>query len=278
MSIQTFIPEVWSAALLSSLKKALVYGDLVNTDYEGDISEYGDTVTINSVSRPTISTYTPGSTTITPEQLTTAQRKLLIDQAKYFAFEVDDVDKRQAAGNMSSEAMTRAGYGLRKTADSFVAGLYTGVSSDNDLGTVTVTSGNAYDKLIDLGVKLDETDTPEDGRYVTVTPWYYGLLLKDDRFVRVDASGSSAGLRNGNVGMVDNMVVLKSNQCPSFDSGDDAIIQAGWNGAISYADQIIETEAYRSQTRFADVVRGLHVYGAKLTRPDNIATMRASQS
>src|SRR5258708_1971108 len=121
MSVDTFKPEVWSAVLLASLKKALVYGGVVNSDYEGEINEYGDTVTVNSVSRPTIRTYVPNSTTVTPDQLTTAARKLIIDQAKYFAFSVDDVDQRQARGDLIPAALSESAYGLADVADQFVA-------------------------------------------------------------------------------------------------------------------------------------------------------------
>src|SRR5665811_2580045 len=94
MAITNFIPEIWSAQLLTSLKKSLVFAGpgVVNSNYEGEIQQSGDTVRIVSISRPTVATYTKNSTTITPETLTDAQRSLLIDQSKYFAFEVDDID------------------------------------------------------------------------------------------------------------------------------------------------------------------------------------------
>lgn len=109
MSIDSFVPEVWSKSLLSSLKKSLVIAapGVVNRDYEGEINDQGDTVRINSISRPTVAAYVKGTTSIVPEQLTTAQRSLVVDQAYYFAFEVDDVDARQAAGNVIPEAMDR---------------------------------------------------------------------------------------------------------------------------------------------------------------------------
>ena len=97
MALDTFIPEVWTQELLSALEKATVIAapGVVNRDYEGEIAQAGDTVHINSIGDPTVATYTRGSTTITPEQLTTAQQSLVVDQAKYFAFLVDDIDARQ---------------------------------------------------------------------------------------------------------------------------------------------------------------------------------------
>lgn len=282
MSVNSFIPEVWSAVLLSSLKKTLVYGQprIANRNYEGEISEFGDTVTINSVGRPTVSTYTPNSTTITPEQLTTAQRKLVVDQAKYFSFYVDDVDARQVRndGGLMSEAMMEAAFALGDTADQFIAGLYTGAATANQLGTVSVTSGAlAYTQINKLGTKLDEANVPKQGRWVVVPPWYVELLLEEDKTVRVDASGTSEALRNGFVNRLLGFDLLESNNVPN-PTGDDYAIMAGFSGAISYAEQINKVEAFRPESAFEDAVKGLHLYGAKLVRPDGIATVLASQT
>jgi hypothetical protein len=225
-----------------------------------------------------VSTYTPGSTTITPEQLTDAQRALLIDQAKYFAFEVDDVDMRQArnGGALMSAAAAEAAYALRDVADQYVAGLYTGAASANALGTVSVTTAAlAYTQLRRLKVKLDEANVPQEGRYAVVPAWYHGLLLEDDRFVRVDASGTGEGLRNGQVGRALGFDILMSNNAPLV-TGDDYAVMAGHPSAITYAEQIVKTEAYRPDDSFSDAIKGLHLYGAKLVRPDAIATVVAS--
>jgi len=274
----TFIPTIWSSLMLDSLKKELVYAGpgVVNRDYEGDISSQGDSVKIRSMGRPTIGTYVKNSTTITPETLTDAQRTLLIDQAKYFAFEVDDIDAAQSTGGELETALMEATYGLRDVADQYVASLYTGAQSANQIGTVSVTTAAlAYTQLRRLAVKLDEANVPQEGRYVVVPPWYHGLLLEEDKFVRVDASGTSEGLRNGIVGRALGFDVLKSNNAPLV-TGDDYAIMAGHPSALSYAEQIVKVEAYRPEDSFSDAIKGLHVYGAKLVRPDSIATVVAS--
>jgi hypothetical protein len=274
----TFIPEIWSAMMLESLKKELVYAGpgVANRDYEGEIANMGDTVRIRSISRPTIASYTKGSTTITPEQLTDAQRALVIDQAKYFAFEVDDIDAAQSPGGELEAGLMEAVYGLRDVADQYVAGLYTGAQSANQIGTVSVTTAAlAYTQLRRLKVKLDEANVPQQGRYVVVPPWYHGLLLEEDKFVRVDASGTDQALRNGIVGRALGFDVLVSNNAPLV-TGDDYAVIAGYPKAISFAEQINKVEAYRPEDSFGDALKGLHVYGAKLVRPDGIATVIAS--
>ncbi len=283
MAINNFKPQIWSARLLVAWRTALVYGGpmVVNRDYEGDIADAGDVVKITSISDPTISDYTPNSTVITPEELTDAQRNLVIDQSKYWAFKVDDVDKRQAKGNVMTEAMSRAAYRLADVADRYIAGLYTGVASANNLGTISVvaaTPTDAYDDvLVPLKVALDEADVPTEGRYCVIPPWFTGRLLRDDRFVRADASGTTETLRNGLVGRAAGFSIMQSNNTPN-PTGDDNVIQAGVNAAVSFAEQINKTEAYRPESSFSDAVKGLALYGAKLVRPDGIAIATASQT
>lgn len=280
MAVNSFIPEVWSAQLLSSLKKSLVFAGpgVANRNYEGDIANYGDTVRITSISRPTIASYTKDVTSITPENLTDANRSLVIDQTKYFAFEVDDVDLRQArdGGALMDEAATEAAYALADTADQYVAGLYSGVDASNAISTTSITtSALAITGLLNLKTKLDTSNVPMGGRYVVVPPWYHALLLGADLFNRVDASGTADGLRNGMVGRAFGFDVYMSNNCVNV-TGDDYIVQAGVPGAITYAEQIAKVEAYRPEAAFSDAIKGLHLYGAKLVRPTAIATLTAS--
>ncbi|MEH0567805.1 P22 coat protein - protein 5 domain protein [Streptomyces scabiei] len=249
----------------------------MNRDYEGDIEEAGDTVRITSVSRPAIGTYVPGTTTITPEKLTTGQRTLVVDQAKYWAFSVDDVDKRQAKSNLIPAAMSEAAYGLADTIDQYVAGLYTQIQAANFLNVVGspidtyTTPTDAYDKvLVPLRTKLTKANVPSTGRYVIVPPEFYASLLLDSRFIKSDEAGTDAGLRNGYVGRAANFDIYESNNCP-VPTGDTTVVQAGVNAAITFAEQINKTEAYRPESSFSDAVKGLALYGAKVIRPDHLA-------
>lgn len=280
MAITNFIPEVWSAQLLSSLKKSLVYAGpgVVSRDYEGEIANTGDTVRITSVSRPTVASYVKNSTTIAPENLTDAQRTLVIDQAKYFAFEIDDIDLRQSrdGGRLMAEAAQEAAYALADTADQYVAALYTEADAGNALGTVAITSAAlAVTNLVNMKVKLDSANVPTAGRYVVVPPWYHGWLLQSDLFVRLDASGTTEGLRNGVVGRAFGFDVLVSNNSINV-TGDDWSVLAGHPSAITFAEQITKVEAYRPENAFSDALKGLHLYGAKVVRPTALATTVAS--
>jgi N4-gp56 family major capsid protein len=281
MAVTRFRPEIWSAELLVSLQKQLVYAGpaVVNRDWEGEISQAGDTVRISSIGRPTIGTYVPNSTDISYEELTDAQRVLVIDQAKYFSFQLDDVDAVQAAGNVLTPAMEEAGYGLADVADQYVASLYTQANSANALGTVTVNTGDlAYQQLVNLGTKLDEANVPSASRYAVIPPWYHALLLVNPNFINAEKSADQGrALRAGEIGEAAGFRLYKSNNAPN-PTGDDFVVMAGVPAAITFADQISKTEALRLEKRFGDGVRGLHLYGSKMIRPEAVATLVASKT
>ena len=271
---------VFARELQSSLKKALVFAgpQAVNRNYEGEIRQTGDSVRIRSISRPTIAAYTKNVTTITPETLTDAERTLLINQANYFAFEIDDVDMAQVqnGGGLMSEAALESAFGLADVADLYVAGLYTGAAAANQITTTAITTAAlAVTGLINLKVKLDNANVPNQGRYVIVPSWYHGLLLQSNNFISVSDSGTSEALRNGNVGRAFGFDIFVSNNVTVV-TGDDYLVSAGYTGAITFASQINKVESYRPEDAFSDALKGLNLFGAKLVRPSGIATLVAS--
>ena len=287
MAIDNFIAAVWAAQILAAMDTALVYAQdgIVNRDYEGDIRAAGDRVKINSIGDVTIKSYTKNTDIDAPEELTAAQQELIIDQAKYFNFAVDDVDRMQARPDVLAEAMRRSSYGLRNVADSYVAGqMKDNVPSGNSIGTEAApkqdlgTAGKAYEYLVDLGVLLDKTDTPTDGRWAAVAPWFHALLLKDDRFVKAGTARTDEVLRNGQVGEAAGFRIIKSNNVPKTTATTKFKILAGHAMACSYAGEIIDPEAYRPERRFSDAVKGLMVYGFKVVRPAQIAVLIADSA
>jgi len=274
MAIANFIPEVWSAALLKNLRDQLTYAQsgVINRNYEGDIARAGDTVHITSFADPATRAYTRNDT-ITYDVLTDATRALVIDQARYFAFSVDDIDKRQALPGFIAETTLGASYNLASDADTYVSGLMVaGVDAGNQLGSETVSdAGDAYDLLVELRTLLTRSNTPNTGRFVAVPPEFYALLLKDERFIRLDASGTTEGLRNAQVGRAAGFDVVESNVVPEGSGGVFSIV-AGHPIATTYAEQIVNTESLRLETTFGDGIRGLHVYGGKVVRPANLAS------
>lgn len=283
MSVTNFIPTIWSARLLAHLDKKHVYAALVNRDYEGEIRAYGDTVKINQIGDITVKDYKKGEDIDEPEDLSGDQTILTIDQAKYFNFSIDDVDKAQVNPKLMDAAMQRSAYKMNDVTDLFLANMMYLAAQNNSavLGTddsaVIPTKSDAYDYLVDLGTDLTEKDVPTEGRWVVIPAWYHGLLLKDNRFVGNGTDYNKALIEGGEVGVAAGFKVWLSNNVPNT-SGEKYKIIAGTNAGASYAEQILETKAYSPEKRFADAVKGLHVYGGKVVQPKCLSVLTASKS
>lgn len=279
MAVDSFIPEVWNATLLTTLERKYVFGQggVVNSDYEGDIAEYGDTVHIGTLTDPTVATYTKNVTVIDPATLATTDQTLLIDQSKYFAFELDDVDRRQVrdGGQLMSKAASRAATKLAATLDGFVSNLMVtgagGILTAQDVATVDA----AYLLLRRLRMTLDKADVPAEGRFLIVSPEFYAVILGDPRFVDASKYGTNAPIMNGEVGRIVGFSVMVSNTIPAGTAGTPPevsnFVVAGHSMATTLAVQINKTEAYRPDNSFSDAIKGLHLYGAKVVRPEALA-------
>jgi N4-gp56 family major capsid protein len=276
MAVTTFIPQIWSARLLYNLDKSHVATNFVNRNYEGLIRNQGDTVKINSIGDINVFDYTRNTDMEEPQVLETTEQTLVIDQAKAFNFTVDDVDKVQAAGDLMDTAMSRAAYKLSDVSDAFLLGVIAaGAATANTISGVKLTSGNVYENMVALRTLLDKANVPTAGRSVVIPPDVYALLLMDDRFVKASDSGTANSvLLSGQVGRVAGLEVYLSNNVVVSEGTYTITAQVPY--ATTYAEQIISTEAYRMEKRFSDAVKGLHVYGAKVTDGNAIAALKCT--
>ncbi len=305
MSISNFNPTLWTKGFLFNLNKAHVHGAVLNRDYEGEIRAAGDTVKISSIGRVTVRDYTrnaglggtAASPTITaisrPEILQGSSLFLVVDQEKYFNFAIDDVDKFQQQPKLMDKAMAEAAYAMANEVDQFVNSvLQTGVSGTTDgtgnrLNAVSLGVGagddDAYEVLVDLGVKLKEQDVV-GAKWVIVPPWFVGLLQKDVRFTNYGTDPNRATLENGAIGRAAGFEIKESNNLSGATSGTIATVGgvytiiAGVREAATFAEQVNDIEAFRPQDGFNDAVKGLHVYGSKVTRPFALASVAATQA
>lgn len=284
MTINNIIPTLWAGRLLQHLNDAHVYANVVNRDYEGDIKAWGDSVKINSIGRVTIRSYTKGSAITGPETLQDSALWLLIDQGDYFNFIIDDADKAQQKPKIMSEAMREASWGIGDSIDVFLATLLqAGVASaspDNTLTAVTLGTGagddDAYETMVDLDVKLTESNAPSGDRWVVVPPWVHGLLRKDPRFVSFGTGENLAVARGKPIGRIANLTIHESNNVPL--SSTTYTIIAGYKGAATFAEQVASVEGFRPDDRFGDAMKGLYIYGGKVTRPYALASVDADQA
>lgn len=271
-STDNFIPTLWSAEVLVSLKDQLVWGQegVINRNYEGEVKGYGSTVKINGLEGITVGKYTKNTDINAPEVLGDNTRELVVDQANYFNFLIDDVDQAQQNPKLMSAAMIEASFALKQEADKYIAEQIAKSTTQAITKDIT-TPAEAYDVLVDLAVMLDEANVPEQGRFVVIPPFFEGLIKKDERFVGIgDATDASIKL-NGLVGRVAGFNLIKANTC--YQDSSKYHIVAGHSMATTYADQINEVEAYRPEKRFADAVKGLYTYGLKVVRPEALVKL-----
>lgn len=301
MSLNNFIPQLWADTLLPSLRANLVYGNLFNDDYEGTIARAGDTVKINSIGDISVYSYTKDTDINSPQALNDAQAVLTISQAKYYNFEVDDVDAAQAQPKVMGEAMAWAAYELANTMDQYYAGFYSDatntIGSSGSPTTPTVATATStgvgsgttvYDYLVVLNQKLTENKVPKQGRWCVVPPWIMTLLIQDIRFTsfntpdarmtiqtnKLDASGGN--INDAYLGKVAGMDVYESINAPHLSgtvgtTGSTDVVMAGHTMSLTKAEGLNKVEAFRPPARFADAVKGLCLYGAKTIRPYALA-------
>ena len=284
MATNNFIPEIWSARILDYLRKELVYSELFNTDYEGDITEMGDTVHIGMVGDVTIKSFDCDQDIDAAEDVKANDTTLKIDRGDYFNISVCDVNAAQCAVNLLEGATEKAGYGFSDNTDKYLgnllatkAGITVGKGTKSAPTAITV--DNAYEVMVNIKTALDKANLPKKGRKVVVPPEFEGFMLLDPRFVQVGTDASNDRFEDGTVYKVAGLEVRVSNNAPTFTyetskTGYEIVASSPVQG--TFANQILKTEAYRPEKRFADAVKGLHVYGAAVLRPEVVAVAHVS--
>ena len=272
MSLNNFIPTVWSARLLERLKVAHVFANVVNTDYEGEISAYGDSVKINTIGDVTVSDYTKNTNIGDPEALDAVQTILQIDQAKYFNFQVDDIDQAQQKPKVMDAAMQEAGFALADTVDGFIADFHDQAHEEVEENNLLTSHDDVYEVIAEAGQKLDEENVPRDGRWMVVPPFMNTAMVIAGIMDTAGSIDANQINQNGYVGRLLGFDIYMSNNLKG--DGTWTYGMAGTRKAISYAEQIMDMEAYRPEKRFADAVKGLHVYGAKVVYPKALVRLK----
>jgi len=279
--IDSFIPEIWAAEFLRTKEKDLVYASLANRNYEGEIKDQGDVVHINQVGNIAVNTYTKNSTSnLTIQFLNDASVDLHIDQAKTFAFEVDDVDKAQTNIPFMQEAMRKSAYVLNDTADQFLAGKYADcvISRNSSSSPVDMTSTNIENEFLLVGELMTENNAQMAGRFAVIPPW---VVTKATIAGIKSLTDNTVTYSNGFIGRAFGFDFYVSNNV-SKDSTlyADCKIICGIKGeTFTFAEQLLKMETYRkTHEGFGDVVKGLHVYGGRILQADVSATLFADKT
>jgi len=278
-----FIPELWSGKLQVKFYKSTVLGEITNNDWEGEIKGQGDKVHIRTIPTITVRDYTKGMN-LTNEVPVSTPLELTIDYGKYFSVVVDDIDAHQADVKLMDMFTNDASQQMKITIDGMVLdgikaaaatankGATAGAISGNlNLGTdaspVAFSKSSALDTILNMGLALDEQNVPEEGRWIVLPAWA-GALIKGSELRQAYLTGDSVSpLRNGKIGMIDRFTVYLSNNLPKTGDGD-SYIMAGTRDAVSFASQITNVETLRAQSTFGNIMRGLNVFGYKVTKPE----------
>jgi N4-gp56 family major capsid protein len=275
MATGNFIPEVWSKKLLKSLNKKVVMANLVNKDFEGDIKDSGDTVYVRTYGNISINNYTRDMT-INFEALTDPVQTMVIDQQKYFAFKVDDLDLAQADVDLLDGYTSRAAIAIRDVVDSHLLGFTSSVDAGNIIGSgtaVALTKDNVYTQITKLAELLDIANISDEDRNLVIPPKVKTLLLQSNEFTRATSLGDAV-VQNGYIGNVAGFSVHCTTNMPDV-AGVYSIL-AFHKDFISFASQVAKVERVRPYNMFADAVKGLYLYGSKVFYPKAGAVLKAT--
>jgi hypothetical protein len=301
-----FAPSIFSQKVLKFFRRASVAEDITNTDYTGEIENFGDTVNIIKEPTLTVSAYTRGSV-VNPQDLADDQVTMTVDQANAFAFKIDDIEERHSHVNFEALATSSGAFALKRKFDANIlqamsdgagiagaddASLSGGLTTTNSaLGTasapINVEADDAGINLMLLMARvLDDQSVPEENRWFVAPPIFYEKMFQaGNKMAEVQVTGdASSNLRNGlaTPGTLAGFRCYKSTALNSTAGTDQVtlsgvatdasenVIMAGHISSTSTASHIAKTEVVRSTESFSDVVRGLHVFGRKVLRPESI--------
>lgn len=245
----TFIPTLWSGKLAKKFYNSTIFGEIANTDWQGEIANLGDTVIINTIPTLTTKEYKVGMQleyeVPSPETI-----QLKIDKARYFGVNVNDImefqSKPQLMNMFTDDASTQMklfidkdviyssffdAKGAWKTSESGKDAVWTkntganagAVSGCYNLGTdtaaVSLTGDNILSYITMLSTVLDEANVPEEGRYLIITPKERQILMMSNLAQAQFMGDPKSILRNGRIGSIDRFSIYVSNQLPRATAG-----------------------------------------------------------
>ena len=299
----TFIPMIWSSKLNVKFYAQTTFGDISNTNWEGEVKSLGDKVVISNTPTININAYSIGQSLLYQVPVPSVV-ELNIDKAFYFGVNVPDVLAYQSKPNLMDMFSGDAANQLKIVVDAecFHGALFDQPTTDTpalchasntgatagltsagfDLGTgaapVTLTGANILAKITAMSAVLDEQNVPETDRWLVITPFERNLLMQSNLAQAQFMGDGTSIVRNGRIGIIDRFSVYVSNLLPKSAAGKDYLygtagntsgtlkrhaVVAGHKSAFTFAAQISKVENIPNPTDFGTLVRGLMVYGRK---------------
>lgn len=271
MSVQNFIQTIWSKKIQDDLELKCKLVNNCLRDYEGDC-KYAQSVKILGVGEPTIGAY-DNTKDINIEEMSDRGQLLTIDQANYFAFYVDDVDRAQSVPGLKEKYQEKAVHGLSVKRDSYIADLIAGVTTAKNVTTVASLTQSAIKEGIDKAIiALRERNFDEEG-VIEITPSVYNVFKNE---LITLSTNNPEYIKRGIVGMYDGFEVMMSNNMKN--DGTYTYCDIRGKKAIAFAAQINEVEALRAEKRFKDIVRGLDTFGAKVIDEARVQVLKIKET
>ena len=271
MAITNFIPTVWSENLYTELDKQYIAVKNCNREFEGDIKGCGSTVKICGIGNISVFDYTKNSDLTDPETLSDTERSLVIDQAKCFNFQIDDVDRAQSVPGLMNAAMKVAASALANAADEYIYSLCN--QATTSISNINATPDNIIDIFLEARKELYNYNVTDSSDVIfEVSPKVAKLILTAKVNLSTD---NTDALENGCIGSIAGCKVYVSNNIrrEEGEGNEISFCIARTKRAIAFAEQLSEIDAYRPEKRFADAVKGLHLYGAKVVYPDEMVIL-----
>lgn len=286
-----YASEIYSAKLRVKFYANTFLSQISNTDYEGEIKKQGDKVIIRTIPDITINDHAIGQDLVyeTPEGSIV---ELLIDKGKSWSFAVDMIQQKQSdidyVNKWSDDASMQMKISIER---SLLQGIYNdaatankgttagAISGEIDMGStgspITLSKSNVLEKIVDMGSVLDEQNVPDTDRFLVLPVWVCNLLKKSDLKDASLTGDNQSVLRNGRIGMIDNMTIYKSNLVYNPTGQEYYYIMGGHKSALTFASQITANEMVDNPKTFGKLVRGLQVYGYKTIKSEALVTMVA---
>lgn len=277
-----YIPQIWTTKMLRKFYKRSVFGSISNTEYEGVIKNFGDTIYIRTTPDITIRDWVKGQKLIyeSPES---AKVSMQIQRAKYYAFGIDDVDKRQADVPFQEKWSEDAGEAMKVKIDNTLLaaiptdahasnkGLTAGATSSSyNMGVsgtpLALTKTNILEFIADADAVLAENDAPDDGHFMVLPVWATNLIHKSDYKDASMVGGEVSAMVNGRIGKIYDMEIFRSNNLTSVTDG----AYTAWNllfgtkEATAFASQFTENGIIDNPDAFGKLIRGLQVFDFKV--------------
>ena len=312
----SFIPTLWSGKLLAKFYQNTMLSEIMNTDYEGELKNKGDTIRIRTAPSITINDYTGAGSTLATEVPVPIFQDMQVNKAKYFSVQTNDVLAQQADMDLMNMFTEDAAKQLKIAIEDEVffnafvtngpaaanAGDAAGaISASYNLGTdaapvvVTNAAAGLLNTILAMSAALDEQNVPEDGRFLVISPFDRQILMQTNIAQAYFTGDSSSIIRTGKIGMLDRFTVYVSNLLPkgaqnkalvsglaatssgaTNTSAARRTMVAGTKHACSFAMTISKTEPLRNQTDFGDIVRGLAVYGRKVVKNEALIVAKVA--